>query len=49
MDRNSYYGGESASITPLEDVSTEADTWLLCPPRAHKGALFLAVLGVDSK
>lgn len=22
MDRNSYYGGESASITPLEDVST---------------------------
>lgn len=21
MDRNSYYGGESASITPLEDVS----------------------------
>lgn len=20
MDRNSYYGGESASITPLEDV-----------------------------
>lgn len=49
MDRNSYYGGESASITPLEDVSTEADTWLLCPPQAHKGALFLAVLGVDSK
>lgn len=21
MDRNAYYGGESASITPLEDVS----------------------------
>lgn len=21
MDRNSYYGAESASITPLEDVS----------------------------
>ena len=21
MDRNPYYGGESASITPLEDVS----------------------------
>lgn len=21
MDRNSYYGGDSASITPLEDVS----------------------------
>ena len=21
MDRNKYYGGESASITPLEDVS----------------------------
>lgn len=37
MDRNSYYGGESASITPLEDVSTEADTHPLCPPQAHKG------------
>lgn len=37
MDRNSYYGGESASITPLEDVSMEADTRLLCPPQAHKG------------
>lgn len=49
MDRNSYYGGESASITPLEDVSTEADTQPLCPPRARKGALFLAVLRVDSK
>lgn len=22
MDRNKYYGGESASITPLEDVSS---------------------------
>lgn len=22
MDRNSYYGAESASITPLEDVSS---------------------------
>jgi RAB protein geranylgeranyltransferase component A len=22
MDRNKYYGGESASISPLEDVST---------------------------
>ena len=21
MDRNNYYGGESASITPLDDVS----------------------------
>lgn len=37
MDRNSYYGGESASITPLEDVSTEADTHPLCPPQTHKG------------
>lgn len=23
MDRNKYYGGESASITPLEDVNIE--------------------------
>ena len=22
MDRNKYYGGESASITPLEEVTT---------------------------
>jgi len=22
MDRNKYYGGESASLTPLEEVST---------------------------
>ncbi len=25
MDRNSYYGAESASITPLEDVSGSFD------------------------
>ena len=25
MDRNPYYGGESASITPLEDVSTRVN------------------------
>lgn len=34
MDRNSYYGGESASITPLEDVSPikhlKSIRWLLC-------------------
>jgi len=24
MDRNKYYGGESASLTPLEDVSFSA-------------------------
>jgi Rab GDP dissociation inhibitor len=23
MDRNKYYGGESASITPLEDLFTQ--------------------------
>ena len=23
MDRNKYYGGESASMTPLEDVNKE--------------------------
>lgn len=23
MDRNGYYGGESASLTPLDDVSGE--------------------------
>lgn len=42
MDRNSYYGGESASITPLEDVSTEVDTRLLCPPRAHKAGFIFS-------
>ena len=49
MDRNSYYGGESASITPLEDVSTEADTHLLCPAQAHKGGFILSYPGVDSE
>ena len=23
MDRNTYYGGESTSLTPLDDVSTQ--------------------------
>lgn len=27
MDRNSYYGAESASITPLEDVSWSWSQW----------------------
>lgn len=32
MDRNPYYGGESSSITPLEEVK---DRWDLCSaPRA---------------
>lgn len=31
MDRNSYYGGESASITPLEDVSVERPTHCVLP------------------
>lgn len=41
MDRNSYYGGESASITPLEDVSTGwgADTPYCVLPRRIKEAL----------
>ena len=30
MDRNPYYGGESASITPLEDVSTRGDEGAFC-------------------
>ena len=25
MDRNGYYGGESASLTPLDDVSEERE------------------------
>lgn len=46
MDRNSYYGGESASITPLEDVSVERHP-ALCPCRALKGDLFLISLQVN--
>ena len=30
MDRNPYYGGESASITPLEDVSTRVNEGAFC-------------------
>ena len=30
MDRNPYYGGKSASITPLEDVSTGGDEGAFC-------------------
>lgn len=37
MDRNSYYGGESASITPLEDVSTEADHPIVSSPGTQRG------------
>lgn len=28
MDRNKYYGGESASITPLADVSLCYNIWI---------------------
>lgn len=34
MDRNKYYGGESASITPLEDLFTKFN---LPPPEETYG------------
>lgn len=34
MDRNKYYGGESASITPLEDLFTK---FSLPPPEESYG------------
>lgn len=43
MDRNKYYGGESASITPLEDLFTK---FTLPPPEESYGRTRQVALGL---